>query len=258
MFGGIIMLKKFVVPIIIVGIFFSSLIVYGALELEPIGVLGEGEEWVTPYYVIDSNVSGPTIFIIGGTHGDELAGWHAALKLLDSRLDRGRMVIVPRANMKSVEEEKREIEGDGNLNRCYPGKEDGIPMEQLAFQIFSLIKEIGPDLVLDLHESREFHLVNERYLGQTLIGYSDDMTLWTGLCAIEGINDEIENDIEHFTLLQGPVEGSTTWAVGKYIQVPAFTVETSRKMELSSRINYQLMIVQYILKEFEVNLHWDI
>lgn len=251
-------MRQYRILIIAIGIFlFFNATVFGAVELEPAGMLAQGEEWETPYYVIDSNLPGPTIFIIGGTHGGELAGWQTALELLKRKPDRGKFIIVPKANKKGVELRYREIEGEGNLNRCYPGKEDGIPMEQMAFHIFSLIKETQPDLVLDLHESREFHLIDEKYVGQTLIASPDDMTLWIGMCVIDVLNEEITEEVERFTLLQGPVKGSTVWAVGKFTQIPAFTVETSRKMELSSRINYQISVVKYMLKEFEVELLWD-
>ena len=51
----------------------------GAVAAEaPAGVLAEGTRWETPWYTIDSGVEGPTVFLTGGLHGNEPAGWRAA------------------------------------------------------------------------------------------------------------------------------------------------------------------------------------
>ncbi len=47
-----------------------------------------------------------------------------------------------------------------NLNRCYPGREDGYGTEKLAYAITSLIREEGIDLAIDLHESSPEYPVN--------------------------------------------------------------------------------------------------
>jgi len=47
-----------------------------------------------------------------------------------------------------------------NLNRSYPGREDGYGTEKLAFAITSLIREEGIDLAVDLHESSPEYPVN--------------------------------------------------------------------------------------------------
>lgn len=47
-----------------------------------------------------------------------------------------------------------------NLNRCYPGREDGYGTEKLAFAITSLIRKEVIDLTVDLHESSPEYPVN--------------------------------------------------------------------------------------------------
>jgi predicted deacylase len=48
-----------------------------------------------------------------------------------------------------------------NLNRAYPGREDGSLTEQLAFAITSLLRRERADLAIDLHEaSPEYPVVN--------------------------------------------------------------------------------------------------
>jgi hypothetical protein len=48
-----------------------------------------------------------------------------------------------------------------NLNRCYPGRENGYLTEQIAYGIMELIKREGIDLGIDLHESApEYPVIN--------------------------------------------------------------------------------------------------
>ena len=48
-----------------------------------------------------------------------------------------------------------------NLNRCYPGREQGTRTEQVAYAICRLIEEEAVDMVVDLHESSpEYPVIN--------------------------------------------------------------------------------------------------
>ena len=40
-----------------------------------------------------------------------------------------------------------------NLNRCYPGVEDGTLSEQVAYAVTNMIKTLDIDMEIDLHES---------------------------------------------------------------------------------------------------------
>jgi predicted deacylase len=53
----------------------------------------------TAVYVLEGHQSGGTVLVLGGTHGDEPAGYLAAVILLErARVGRGRLIVVPRAN----------------------------------------------------------------------------------------------------------------------------------------------------------------
>jgi predicted deacylase len=217
-------------------------------------LLGTGKAYATPYYIIDSNIPGPAVCIIGGTHGDEPAGCHTARELHTWRPDRGRLIVIPEANLRTVRLNRREIPGEGDLNRCYPGNPNGILMEQLAWEIFQLMKEHKIGVLIDLHESVDYHASNNKYLGQTLIAYENEMSIWAGEIAIERVNANIKAPAEKFVLLKNPIRGSTAWAAGKYLQVPAFTVETCKKLRLAARTGYAVQLIKYILAEVGVRI----
>jgi predicted deacylase len=53
----------------------------------------------TAVYVLEGRRPGGTLFVLGGTHGDEPAGYIAAVILVErARVERGRLIVVPRAN----------------------------------------------------------------------------------------------------------------------------------------------------------------
>lgn len=217
-------------------------------------LLGAGKAYATPYYIIDSNILGPAVCIIGGTHGDEPAGCRTARELHTWRPDRGRLIVIPEANLRAVRLNRREIPGEGDLNRCYPGNPSGILMEQLAWEIFQLMKEHQIGALIDLHESVDYHASNNKYLGQTLIAYENEISVWTGGIAVERVNAQIIAPAEKFILLKNPIWGSTAWAAGKHLHVPAFTVETCKKLRLAARTGYAIQLIKYILAEVGVRI----
>jgi len=102
-----------------------------------------GTAYETPAFFFESDQPQPAILILGGTHGNEPAGYEAALRLVDrfskSPLKQGKVIIIPLANRIAVEKYDRRIpvpkgvdREKGNLNRCYPGSPDGYPMEKLT------------------------------------------------------------------------------------------------------------------------------
>ncbi|MBN2010858.1 succinylglutamate desuccinylase/aspartoacylase family protein [candidate division KSB1 bacterium] len=220
----------------------------------------------TPIFQFQSDSAGPAILIIGGTHGNEPAGFEAAHRLVamfdSAGLHCGRVYIIPEANKVAVLHKKRRIpvpddmdHERGNLNRCYPGDSTGLPMEQEAFEITQLVRDHNIDILLDLHESPVFHLDYKedsgQYhgLGQTLIYTPNEAATWLGMVVLDQINSTIPAGKKQFSLAEQPILNSAAWLVGERFNIPGFTVETCKKLPLEERIGYQLRVVTLILKE---------
>lgn len=59
----------------------------------------KGTPGETDVYVLEGAEPGGTVLVLGGTHGDEPAGYLAAVVLIErARLERGRLFVIPRAN----------------------------------------------------------------------------------------------------------------------------------------------------------------
>ena len=122
----------------------------------------EGTSWETTVYRYTSNVPGKKVAIVGGIHGDEVAGWKSALLLKEKRNFTGEVLIIPQANMLACKREER-YQGLGtsingvkykDLNRNFPGKSNGNETEQISYAITQTVIDFDADIIVDLHESR--------------------------------------------------------------------------------------------------------
>jgi predicted deacylase len=99
------------------------------------------------------NGTGPTILIIGGTHGDEFEGPAAIMRLaaaLDPKNISGQILLLPAFNASAVAASSRVSPLDGaNLNRAFPGDGLGGPTAMLAHFVDQLLPRC--DAVIDLH-----------------------------------------------------------------------------------------------------------
>ena len=100
------------------------------------------------------NGEGPRVVLVAGNHGDEWEG-QVALGELIRKLEptdiKGRLIILPSANFPAVAASTRTSPIDGgNLNRTYPGDENGDVTNQIAFWIEHVLLP-GNDFAIDLH-----------------------------------------------------------------------------------------------------------
>lgn len=130
------------------------------------GLLGEGKSWQTPYYVIDTGADGPTVMVTGGVHGNEPAGFRAAEQIRHWPIVRGKLIVVPRANVLGLEQNIRYIPNAPvalqDLNRNFSGEslDDG-PRGEIAAALWGLVTKYHPDWLFDLHEGHDFNISHE-------------------------------------------------------------------------------------------------
>ncbi len=105
---------------------------------------------------VKSNTPGPVIWLIAGSHGDEIGSvvvvQEVIKKLRKNPLIKGALFVIPVVNPSGFESGKREFDLTGeDINRSYPGSANGSLAERLAFKVFNAIIHSNPALVLDLH-----------------------------------------------------------------------------------------------------------
>jgi hypothetical protein len=208
--------------------------------------------------------------ILGGVHGNEPGGYFAADDIATWEPAVGVLAVLPRANQLAVNQFLRLIDGEGDLNRMYPGDPGSeTPMSRLAAEITALAAELEADVLLDLHESWSFYVDREAagfvnrqvngtaFLGQTITGGVGPMhAIATQLG--DAVNPLLATEREHFIIREGSpfarndtigpnnTRGRSSLALGGH--VPGLTpvlVETGQEgQSVDRRIEMQRMVVR--------------
>ena len=133
-----------------------------------------------------------------------------------------------------------------DLNRVDTGNPEGDLTQRLADKIYKDIKQVKPNLLIDLHEAA-FFSPNRYFMGQKLIVTSID-SIEGLLLDFLSIEKNDHHDRESFDLIGPGVSGSLNREVTQGLLCPVITVETFRGFPLSMRIQDQVDFVLYCLK----------
>lgn len=189
-------------------------------------------------YVREGQTEGAVIYIVGGTHGDETAGWQAALALHRAEIEAGTLYVAAPLNVYGAEHDQRKTREERDINRNFPGSPEGCDAEQIAWAVFEDIRDKRPDLVLDLHEAHPDDGIRDA-LGNSII--------CRDLQPIEDLALDLLEQIEPLTLYGSPPAGSLNRVVTEELGIPVITIETDRGDALTERVQKQLVIVGFIL-----------
>ncbi len=217
-------------------------------------VLMNDTPWETTLYKITAPVKGPTVMVIGGIHGDEPAGIFAADEVSTWVIDRGTLLVLPRANIPAIKEELRNAPGEADLNRVFPGDFAANAVDKMAAEIIKIIIEYEPVWVIDLHEAEYCERVLPGALGQSLLypRKAGSMDIVEEVQTI--VNRSIYNEDKHFMLLRGVVLGSAVKGA-LLAGSEAMIVETCEQMPLEDRIQYQLHVVSALLYTLGITVY---
>ena len=106
-----------------------------------------------PVLVERAKEDGPTLLVMAGLHGDELNGIEIVRRFLRKKLNKpakGTLICLPIFNIFGFLNLKRELPDGRDLNRSFPGSNNGSLAAQFAFHF---MKEIAPycDYIIDFH-----------------------------------------------------------------------------------------------------------
>lgn len=221
------------------------------------GTIGSGTT-KTPWYVVETGVPGPTILVIGGVHGNEPAGFRAADQIRHWPIETGTLVVLPRLNRLGLEANIRwtpDFRNDRklrDLNRNFPTKESRTPKTPLAESAWGFVKKHKPDWVFDLHEGFDFHRINSKSVGSSVISFPSEADIARSL--VKTVNADIKADL-HFDLLatKGPVNGSLARACAEQLGARSFIFETTFKGQpISTRTRQHRLLVSTMLQRIGV------
>jgi predicted deacylase len=207
----------------------------------------------TACYLVDSGQPGPTVLIVGGVHGNEPAGALAAEEIRHWQIQNGKLIVIPRANVTGLAANKRRITGLetnlSDLNRDYPRAKqpDNEARGDLAQAIWKIATDNKPDWVLDLHEGYDFHQLNEKSVGSSIICFPLTNAQITANEMLAAVNETITNAQLKFVRRDMPIDGSLARAAGEHLHVPGMTLETTDTQPMEKRVQQHEVMVHALL-----------
>ncbi|CDS06151.1 hypothetical protein LRAMOSA08679 [Lichtheimia ramosa] len=123
-------------------------------------------EWIRlPAIVCRGSKDGPVVGITAALHGNELNGVpciHRVVSEIDVKNLSGTVVAIPCVNMVGYLQFKREYADGRDLNRLFPGKEDGFSSQVYCYQLMNkVISQFN--YLIDLHTA-SFGRINSYYV----------------------------------------------------------------------------------------------
>ena len=258
-------------------IFGLSLLLFHAVPSEGgQAVFFKGTDYELHVYDIKGKEKGPTILVIGGIQGDEPGGYLSADSYADISLKRGRLIIVPRANLPSIIMNRRGVNAD--MNRKFRSQSQRIYEEKVVAILKKLIRQ--SDVLLNLHDGSGFYRPvwidtwkNPMRFGQSIIADAETYfskkymkTLHLGKIARKvaaAVNKKIGNPEYHFhfnnhntvsphTRHKEQRKSATYYALTR-CGIPAYGIETSKFLPSTHlKVLYHNMVVNEFLKEYGV------
>jgi hypothetical protein len=205
-----------------------------------------------PVHVFDARDEGPTAIIEAGIHGDEIAGVHALLEMLEEGVEpaRGRLIIIPAMNPPAYRARQRSRPGGLDLNRCFPGDADAEePEKRLARRYMDLMLDEQPALVATLHEShKRYHPEVPPSFGQTIVYGVEPMPAVVQR-VVDAMNEELEHPYERWAPHHFPVPTSSTEVIVEALGCVGLCIETWMGFDERRRIDMQRRVVELLLRD---------
>jgi hypothetical protein len=257
---------------LVIALLFLLLSLIGDLRAETIHqVHFRGTDCELHVYKIKGNSPGPTLMVLGGIQGDEPGGYLAADLYADLSLQKGNLIVVPRANFFSIVEDSRGVHGD--MNRKFADVSKRADREAAVVEIIKQLMRQS-DVFLNLHDGSGFYAPtwespqrNPKRFGQSVIADAAHFARPDGTVielekkaqeVLEKVNAQISLEDHHFrfnnheTLKKDTLHKeqrlSATFHALTRVGIPAFGIETSKDIkDYRQRVKYQTMVINGFL-----------
>jgi hypothetical protein len=154
-------------------------------------------------YTIDTKHSGPTVLMIGGTHGNEPAGTVWIEQFLENPplIKYGKIIMIPRLNKIGLLLNRRHIYHNllnNDLNRNYPIKDGEEGKDPINKQVVELVK--NADFIIDFHEGWGFNRIDHKSMASGLYPSNTKKSIMIANELLISINKTIKDPKKHFII----------------------------------------------------------
>ncbi len=211
------------------------------------------------YFYIKGHSKGPKIVIVGGIHGNETGGFTTAEYLKNLKIDKGEILVIPRANPIGIMANVRGYNGD--MNKKFDNKNPKDKDYRFVVEIERLILRFKPKLLLSLHDGYGFVIRNKNAWGQAIIidenRYGDFNLRKIAKFVKKESNKHLRYKIDiknTYTFTKKGAynkNGLTGWSLKNGIL--AFALEASKNISLKERIKTHLEMINNFLRYYKIN-----
>ncbi|WP_272701108.1 M14/M99 family metallopeptidase [Desulfovibrio sp. Fe33] len=231
-----------------------------------------GTQYPLKVVYLQGGQPGPTVMVQGGIQGDETAGYITAQLLSQGKVLRGNLIVLPRANVPSINLRKRQINVD--MNRRFDQNYNRFYEDRVARVIRYLLNQA--DAFIHLHEGSGFYnptyvdnLRNPKRYGQSFIvdtlAYNQIDLAGTVAPVLDELNNHIGMSDYKFRLFntrtfdQGTNypemrKSLTCYALAEH-NIPAVAVEVSKSIiQIDWKVRQQLTATIMLLHRLGVEV----
>jgi predicted deacylase len=206
-------------------------------------------------HIIDSKIPGPTVLIVGSTHGNEPAGTVTIENIISKKnfnLKRGKLLLVPRPNKLGYLFNMRYMPHriiNCDLNRNYPKEVGELPKEPISSKICQLADK--SDFIIDLHEGWGFHRIQSNSLGSGIYPGDTHNSISLSYHIAKQINTEINDPNKKFVVgLNSHPELTSLRSYCNMIYHDYILIETTGQKDIQPiqiRTNQMLTLIDCVL-----------
>ena len=236
----------------------------------------ENTDYELHVYEIHGHELGPTMMIIGGIQGNEPGGYLSADLYADISLEKGSLIVVPRANFYAILLNQRGPNGD--MNRKFADQRE----QDTETRIVGILKELigRSDVLLNLHDGSGFYrennideLHNPMRFGQSIIADADIYeSSRTGKKILLGdiarricteVNKHIPEEEYKFRFNNHNTASRNTQHPEQRLsapyfslieqEIPAFGIESSKEIPSNqTKVRHKTLVINSFMKEFGI------
>jgi len=227
----------------------------------------------------EGTLTGHTLLVIGGIHGDEPGGYFAPTFLEKYyKIKKGNLWIVPNLNGHSIMANRRGVYNDMNRKFNIIDKKD--PDYFVVERIKKIMIEKEVDLILNLHDGYGFYrekyenaIFNPNAWGQATIIDQEKIKGLDKFGNLDEIASLVNKNLNKDNLFEDfhsfGVKNTQTKFKDEQMQLsltyyavthnkPAFAIETSKNItELAHKVTYQLKSIEEFMKIMEIEFERD-
>ena len=206
------------------------------------------------YFVYTGKENGPTVLIIGATHGNEPAGYYGIKEYMNKlnkqeiTLKKGKIIFVPVVNYCGLQLNRRNHNTVGDINRLYVESENNNIINNLIINFVNT-----SDFIIDFHEGYSYANKSDETLGSTITPSETVMSEEIANLVVNNLNKIINIEYKKFKINKNKKIKNTLRDYAKKLNY--ILVETTGQnniQPLNIRVEQCINIINTVIEYFTI------